>query len=337
MDHVFGMDHVLATVGLDETDQAVYESLMDGPATVAELEQANHVAGAQLRAVLDRLEESGLVGRLAGEPVRYAAAAPEVALEALLLRQEELLQRARLHAQQLAVRHRRSLADQDPVQLVEVVTGRLAVLQRFEQVQRAARREIRAIDKPPYATPSGNRNPVERELLGRGLRYRVIYDPGGLTDYHDLRADLERSTALGEQSRVLPGAPTKLIRADDRIGLIPLQAAPSTIESIVVVHQSALLEALGALFESLWARALPLPLNIDEPVSEDGPTADEMRLLALLITGVPDVVIARQLGLSYRTFQRRLHELMDRLGAETRFQAGIRAVILGWIPRDDRP
>src|SRR5205814_9497108 len=87
MDHVFGMDHVLATVGLDETDQAVYESLMDGPATVAELEQANHVAGAQLRAVLDRLEKSGLVGRLAGEPVRYAAAAPEVALEALLLRQ----------------------------------------------------------------------------------------------------------------------------------------------------------------------------------------------------------------------------------------------------------
>ena len=53
-------------------------------------------------------------------------------------------------------------------------------------------------------------------------------------------------------------------------------------------------------------------------------------LLALLVTGVPDVVIARQLGLSYRTFQRRLHELMGRLGAETRFQAGIRAVQLGW-------
>src|SRR5256885_6164739 len=164
MDHVFGMDHVLATVGLDATEQAVYESLMDGPATVAELDQANHVGGAQLRAVLDRLEESGLVGRLAGDPVRYAAAAPEVALEALLLRQEERLQRARLHAGRLAARHRRSLADQDPVSLVEIVTGRLAVLQRFEQVQRAARREIRAIDKPPYATPSGHRNPVEPGL-----------------------------------------------------------------------------------------------------------------------------------------------------------------------------
>ena len=67
-----------------------------------------------------------------------------------------------------------------------------------------------------------------------------------------------KSTALGEQARVLPDAPTKLLLADDRIGLIPLQAAPSSIESIVVVHPSALLEALGALFESLWARALPV-------------------------------------------------------------------------------
>jgi hypothetical protein len=330
------MDDVLAAVGLEPDDQAVYEALIEGPATLAYLEQVSHLDSARLRAVLDRLEEAGLVGRLAGAPVRYAAAAPEVALEALLLRQEERLQRARLHAQQLVARHRRAFPGQDPARLVEVVTGRVAVLQRFEHVQRSARREIRAIDKPPYATPSGNRNPVEGELLGRGIRYRVIYDPGGLEDYHDLRADLEKSTALGEQARVLPGAPTKLILADDRVGLIPLQAAPSTIESIVVVHPSALLQALGALFDSLWARALPLPLRLDEVVSDDGPTTDEMRLLALLTTGVPDVVIARQLGLSYRTFQRRLHELMGRLGAETRFQAGIRAVKLGWIPDDER-
>jgi DNA-binding NarL/FixJ family response regulator len=136
---------------------------------------------------------------------------------------------------------------------------------------------------------------------------------------------------------VVPDAPTKLILADDRIGLIPLQAAPSRIESIVVVHPSALLQALGALFESLWARALPLPLSADDEVlAADRPNRDQMRLLALLTTGLPDVVIARQLGLSYRTYQRRLHELMTRLGAETRFQAGVRAVLLGWIPRDDR-
>ena len=330
------MDDVLATVGLAAADEAVYESLIDGAATAADLEHRTGLRGDELAAVLARLEGAGLVGRQAGLPPRYTAAAPDVALEALLLRQEERLQRARLKAQQLTVRHRTALSGQDPAALVEVVTGRRAALQRFEHVQRSARREIRAIDKPPYATPSGNRNPVEREMLGRGVRYRVIYDPGGLSGYHDIGTDLENSTALGEQARVLPDAPTKLLLADDRIGLIPLQAAPSSIESIVVVHPSALLEALGALFESLWARALPLPLSHEEDTgTADRPSRDEVRLLALLTTGLPDVVSARQLGLSYRTYQRRLHELMRRLGAATRFQAGIRAVRLGWIPGDE--
>jgi DNA-binding CsgD family transcriptional regulator len=330
------MDDVLGVVGLDPTEQAVYLSLLDGAVTVEDLGVASGLPEDRLREALRGLEEAGLVGRSPGGPDRYTAAPPDVALEALLLRHEERLKRARLYARQLTERHRAAAAGQDPTSLVEVVTGRRAVLQRFEQVQRSARTEIRAIDKPPYAATPGNHNPVEVELLGRGIRYRVIYDPGGLAEFHDLQADLETSAALGEESRVLPQAPTKLILADDRVGLIPLQAAPATIESIVVVHPSALLRALGALFESLWAHALPLsqPLRMTDSPLEYSPTQEERRLLALLTTGLPDVVIARQLGLSYRTYQRRLHELMRRLDAETRFQAGMRAVLLGWIGGD---
>jgi DNA-binding CsgD family transcriptional regulator len=328
------MEDMLNAIGLDPTDQAVYVSLLSGPATVEALTVATGVENGQVQASLGSLEAAGLVGRAPGSSTRYLAAPPDVALEALLLRQEEHLQRARLYVRQLAEQYRIAVAGQDPTSLVEVVTGRVAVLQRFEHVQRSAHTEIRAIDKPPYATAPGNHNPVEVELLSRGIRYRVIYDPGGLSDFHDLQGDLEKSAALGEEARVLPRAPTKLILADDRIGLIPLQAAPATIESIVVVHPSALLRALGALFESLWAHALPLSLQLqaDRPDLAYGPTQDERRLLALLTTGVPDVVIARQLGLSYRTYQRRLQELMRRLDAETRFQAGMRAVLLGWIP-----
>jgi DNA-binding CsgD family transcriptional regulator len=329
------MSDVLTAVGLDPTDHAVYVVLLDGPATVEEIAAERQLDADQVRAVLRRLEEAGLVGRAPGAgPARYVAAPPDVALEALLLQQEERLQRARLHVRRLTEQYRAAAAGQDPTSLVEVVTGRVAVLQRFEQVQRSAHTEVRAIDKPPYASPPGQYNQVESELLGRGIRYRVIYDPSGLPDYHDLQADLERTAALGEEARVLPGAPTKLILSDDRIGLIPLQAAPATIESIVVVHPSALLRALSALFESLWTHGLPLPLHVEQDGADSGygPTQEERRLLILLTTGVPDVVVARQLGLSYRTYQRRLQDLMKRLDAETRFQAGIRAVILGWIP-----
>ncbi|WP_412740291.1 TrmB family transcriptional regulator [Krasilnikovia sp. MM14-A1259] len=323
---------MFSVAGLGPDDEAVYAALMDGPATVPELARSTRLAEELVRVALDHLEDAGLVGRGAGHPERHTAAAPDVALEALLLRQEEQLQRARLHAHQMAARHRRAHAGDDPASLIEVVTGRMVVLERFEQVQRAARHQIRAIDKPPYAVPSGNRNPVELDMLARGVRYRVIYDPRGLVEFHDLRTDLEQSTACGEVARVLAATPTKLILADDRVGLIPLQAAPSSIESIVVVHPSALLEALGALFESLWDRALPLGSGPEVTVT--GPTPDERRLLTLLTTGLPDEAIARQLGLSYRTFQRRLRRLLVRLDAETRFQAGVRAAHLGWIPSD---
>jgi len=50
-----------------------------------------------------------------------------------------------------------------------------------------------------------------------------------------------------------------------------------------------------------------------------------------MAAGAPDASIARQAGVSQRTVERRLRSLMDRLGAETRFQAGVLAVHRGWL------
>ena len=45
----------------------------------------------------------------------------------------------------------------------------------------------------------------------------------------------------------------------------------------------------------------------------------------LLAGGATDETIARQLGLSTRTVERRVRAMLDQLGAETRFQAGVQA------------
>jgi DNA-binding NarL/FixJ family response regulator len=80
--------------------------------------------------------------------------------------------------------------------------------------------------------------------------------------------------------------------------------------------------------------ALPLQFSSDEEVglpSLSEPGHDELRLLSLLATGLPDSTIAARLGISHRTHQRRLRSVLDRLGAQTRFQAGIQAARRGWI------
>lgn len=57
----------------------------------------------------------------------------------------------------------------------------------------------------------------------------------------------------------------------------------------------------------------------------------DTRILALLSDGRSDSTIARASGISLRTVERRVRSLMDRLGAKTRFQAGVQAARRGWI------
>jgi DNA-binding NarL/FixJ family response regulator len=52
----------------------------------------------------------------------------------------------------------------------------------------------------------------------------------------------------------------------------------------------------------------------------------------LLAAGLKDEAIARQLGVSLRTIHRRTGDLLDRLGARTRFQAGMQAARQGLFP-----
>lgn len=322
---------------LDADTRTVYATVVAGqPITLDQLSRASGVGGARLHEVTSRLESLGLVARAAGEESRLVAAPPDIALEALLLSKEEQLKQAWAWARRLAEDYRRSSIAADPARLVEIVVGRQAVFQRFQQMQRASRRQIRMIDKPPYATRDPDVNiGDERDLLNRGVTWRVIYDSAGLDAFHRLDGDILSTIVAGEQARVLSSTPTKLMITDDRLGMIPLQVAPHSIDSIVVVHQSALLEALSELFEQLWLRAIPLaaPGEAAAAASETEPTAADLLMLGMLTAGLPDERIAQRMGISLRTMQRRLSDLLYRLGATTRFQAGIRAATLGWIPQ----
>lgn len=329
----FGADHGFDFDLLNTDAITVYTSLVGAqPIGREQLAELTGMPGERLREALDRLTALGLVSPGVGEERRLIAAPPDIALEALLLREEERLKRARLWTRSLSQEYYRRVDAADPSHLVEVVIGREAVFERFQQIQQTSRHQIRVIDKPPYAASDPELNiSNERELLRRGVVWRVIYDAAGLESFHRLDGDVRTTMTAGEHARVLSDAPIKLLIADDRLGMLPLQIAPQTINSVVVVHRSALLEALSALFEQLWCQALPLGSFGEAPVPTTEPTETERQLLSLLTAGLTDERIAEHMGVSLRTMQRRLRELLERLGATTRFQAGIRATMQGWI------
>lgn len=322
---------MLEVIGMGADADAVYEALSDAcPASLDDLSATTGLPRERLRRTLDALEARGLVNRSPGRAAGYVPADPGIALDVLLLEREQQLKRARIWAQELAERHHRAAAGRDPAQLVEIVTGHAAILQRIAHVQRATRHEMRAFDKPPYILNPTRLNGVEVEVLSRGSAARIIYESAS-AERPERLADLEQGVHAGEQARVLPSLPMKLILIDDTQALVPLQAAPSAVESIVIVHRSALLEAISALFENLWRLALPIHLASKDPGLLDHPGVTEKRILALLTAGLPDDAIARQLGLSGRTYQRRIHDLMERVNARTRFQLARQAARRGWL------
>jgi len=315
----------LAAAGLNPDEVAAYELIITRPSsTMPELAKA-WTRSAPVAAVVARLQSRGFVTREDGPQRRYAAVDPEIALDTPLADYEGQLRRAREHVAQLAHQHRSRSQDGDRATLVEVVTGQRAVLQRITQLQYGAREEICCLDKPPYLDSPGTAA-TDVELLERGVPCRTIYErasvehPGGLLE-------VEVLLAAGQQARVLPSIPMKLYLVDRRHAVLPLQREPASVESAVVVHAPALLAALSTLFEGLWERALPMQLPADPAQPGRRAGVDEHRLVTLLLSGLTDEAIARQLALGYRTVQRHIAALMTRLGAHTRFQAGVQAAL----------
>ncbi len=63
----------------------------------------------------------------------------------------------------------------------------------------------------------------------------------------------------------------------------------------------------------------------------DPPPSHLMPVLAQLLTGATDVTASQRLGMSPRTFSRRVSELLEHLGVLSRFQAGVASVNHGWL------
>ncbi|MFB6961967.1 helix-turn-helix domain-containing protein [Streptomyces sp. NPDC056309] len=114
-----------------------------------------------------------------------------------------------------------------------------------------------------------------------------------------------------------------------------LCAEPTPEPSAVLVRPGALLDALIAFFESLWAGASPLVLTEDgldgAAVSDRTPPPEDLLLLSLLLTGLTDTAIAGQLGTSLRTVQRRIRDLIAFAGVRTRMQLAWEASRRGWL------
>ncbi|MFJ6835687.1 helix-turn-helix domain-containing protein [Streptomyces sp. NPDC091209] len=323
---------MLAALGLGPAEEEIYRLLVArGRAAVHELAADGGRHESEVREVLTELADRGLVVRQASEDTAtmFLAAPPAVALGGELRRRRDELSAAEHAVLDLAEQHRTGAEGG----AVEVISDIDAVRHRFRQLQESARQQVRAMMVPEQTVVSRSDNAAEGAGVRRGVLYRTILHRETLTEPGTVAQALAALEA-GQQVRVADAVPVKIMIADHELAMLPLFSGRNTAAASVLVHAGGLLDALVAYFELAWEQAYPLsPHTTGDGLAEQRPDAiDEFdsRMLALVLAGLTDQAVGARLGVSRRTVQRRIGELMARAGAESRIQLGWHAARKGW-------
>ncbi|MFE4602306.1 DNA-binding response regulator [Kitasatospora indigofera] len=160
---------------------------------------------------------------------------------------------------------------------------------------------------------------------------RKLLSPVALAD-EAARAHLRLVRSRGALVRISGSPlPHETILIDRRVMILAGRETPAGRE-YTVTTSPALVEGVHSLFLALWDSAVDLDTCL-RGAGVPHLDADGRRILDALASGLTDGSAAGRLGLSLRTYRRRVAALMAELEAGSRFQAGLRAGELG-LPRE---
>ncbi|WP_283134471.1 helix-turn-helix domain-containing protein [Rhizohabitans arisaemae] len=328
--------NTLKAVGLHPQEELVYRTLLRlAEARAEEVAESAGLGTQEAARHLATLRVKGVATVDVADRVTFRPVSPDIALGTALVREQESLESARRAVATLTEEYRASARRHDADRLVEVITGASVLRETLRDLQNSVASEMMWFCRANPVAMSSEDNLEEFDALGRGVRYRVIYERA-LLEEPGMMENVAAGIRLGEEARTLPSLPIRLGIVDHAIAVCPLvpgAGAGLGEPTAALVGRSQLLEALIALFESYWAQATPVRLHGEIPGPEPGggPGEEERFLLSLFVAGVPDKSIASQLGVSRRTVQRRLGELMALAGVDTRPGLAFQAARLGWI------
>ncbi|MEV7185408.1 LuxR C-terminal-related transcriptional regulator [Kitasatospora sp. NPDC093102] len=270
-------------------------------------------------------------------PVAWQPVSPQAATAQLLsardtalrAREEALREQRRLIQQQ-----RDGLAALVPVYLqarqhafpqgtIDRLPDKFAVRSLLADVIDSCRSEVLVSKHGGSFSPAALREALPRDLalLDRGVRMRSLYQHATRFD-QPTRVHAEQLIEGGAEIRTLPEVLPQLIIVDGSLALLPASSGGA-----LIIREPDLLSYLLTVFERDWENATPFASG--PQAAHDVTKTMKQSILVLLAKGLKDESIARRLGISLRTCRRHVSDLLDGLGAHSRFQAGVVAERLG--------
>ncbi|GAB3406538.1 helix-turn-helix transcriptional regulator [Flindersiella endophytica] len=327
----------LSHLGVDAKAERVYLALLERPVwTPAELADRLGLDPAALQKAIRQLTDLGLLARGGpGEVIRPLH--PRLGLTALLAEREadlarvnRDLERSRVAAAEIAGEFaRRHPAPVDASGAPDSAASPAVAQRAVEGLIRSATSEV-LVSTPVTASvadPIGGLRELGVDPLAPPVRYRLLV-PDAARTHPVLSRRLHQLNRNGAQVRTASSVPLCALIVDTATAALPADRGGHGTVSILKV--AAAVSALSELFERIWHAATPLRQPTG-PGDVSGLTVREREVLALLGDGGTDASAAAQIGVSVRTVRRMVSEMMARLGAQSRFQAGLKAAERGWV------
>jgi sugar-specific transcriptional regulator TrmB len=262
--HLIGQ---LTRLGLTTYEARAYVALVTRDSfTAAQVARQANLPRQRIYDVLSTLVEKGLASARPGTVVKYAAVAPDAAIERLVEghRREmaEIERSAAEMVSQLAPAFKAGQQHTDPLEYIEVLRDPGAINERFGELQAQIRDEILVFTKPPYATPPQEN--VEGLEVTRSHVARSVYETSALDD-PAVAAGIRRFIAEGEEARFVDQLPLKLVIIDETIVMFGMEdpvaagvARRGSDLTIMVVEHPALARILKTAFLATWESGMTI-------------------------------------------------------------------------------
>ncbi|QES48886.1 helix-turn-helix transcriptional regulator [Streptomyces venezuelae] len=328
---------MLVTLGLAVTSEAVYREMLADPLSgVSDICERLSLPESAVRTALDELADLELLRASRDIPGAMRAVSPEVGLELILRRQEEELLRRQqelARSRAAAARAVAEYADLQPnttVDNTERLVGLDAIQTKLEVLAKEVSRECLSVmpgGAQSQASLDASR-PLDEDAMARGISLLTLYQDSVRNDPATL-AYARWMTQEGGLVRTCPVLPPRLLVFDREVAVVPVDPANTKLGALCT-REPGIVATMTALFDQTWHTAVPLGADQTQETGT-GLTPGEKELLNLLAGGLTDEAAGKRLGLSLRTVRRQMAALMERLGASSRFEAGLKAAQRGWL------
>ncbi|MER0447079.1 LuxR C-terminal-related transcriptional regulator [Streptomyces sp. Edi4] len=332
-----------AELEIHDHARAVYGAVVSAPGSGSEeLRRRLGLPPTAFQLAVKQLVELGLLERAASEeaflyPVTPATAVLRVCVPKFRAIAEEQRQMERLSSliAAFAPVYTENLTRHTSHSLTERLVSLDVVRQTIAELAAGARSE--ALTSQP-----GGPRPEEQlkdsidlaeRALRRGVRIRTLYQQSAQFS-HATTEYVQRVTRLGAQVRTVNDAFMRLIVFDRTTAVMSLRDLP---QGALVVRDPDIVHFAVGAFERAWATSQPFPARYEKQQVKDASEAMKLSIMRLLAEGGEIGAIAKRLGVSHRTCQRHVSEIMHRLGARNRLHAGFLISQQGLLDGPDQP